>query len=232
MIQRVWESAKTAQFLDKVIIATDDERIAGVCRRFGAEVVMTVSELPSGTDRIAEAYRLYEREFDVVVNIQGDEPLLRGEIIDDLLSALVAQPKADVATPVKKITEAEDLTNPSVVKVVLGSHRQALYFSRNPIPHIRDSSAYVEWVQLHSFWKHIGIYAYRTATLLQFQQLPVSHLEQAEQLEQLRLLEAGAQFICVETPHTLIAIDTPADLEHVLRFMKHSHIHFYPAQQP
>jgi 3-deoxy-manno-octulosonate cytidylyltransferase (CMP-KDO synthetase) len=241
MIQRVWEGALQSRLLDKVIVATDDVRIMEECRGFGAEVVMTSPTLPSGTDRIAEAYRLYMAAhggYSIVVNIQGDEPLIQGKLLDALVQALSSS-RADVATPIHRISSPEELLNPSVVKVVLAKpsaanrssstdestipddslHPTALYFSRSPIPHIRDvpttEAMYEEWIRRGQFWKHIGIYAYTTEALLRFQRLPPSHLEQTEQLEQLRLLEDGAVFVCVETTDELISIDTPEDVKRV-----------------
>jgi 3-deoxy-manno-octulosonate cytidylyltransferase (CMP-KDO synthetase) len=237
MIQRVWEGAKEARSLDRVVIATDDEQIVNACKRFGvpdADVVMTASSLPSGTDRIAEAYKHIVasegREYSIVVNIQGDEPLLRGAVVDALVEHL-ADPRctdhADVATPMKRITDPDDLRNPMVVKIALAKAvhgvRRALYFSRSPIPSMRDATSdaamfaglYDEWLRRGQFWKHVGIYAYKTASLLRFQELEPSVLEFTEQLEQLRLLEDGARFACVETSEEFVAIDTPSDAERV-----------------
>ncbi len=235
MIQRVWEGAREATLLERLLIATDDERIANVCSSFGAEAVLTAPELPSGTDRIASAYQITGKQYDIVVNIQGDEPLLRGAVIDDLLRGLAATPNASVATPIKRLTNAEDLSNPAVVKVARDKTGRALYFSRSAIPFVRDAESQAEWLtyqQLNNqqldnqqsttqlFWKHIGIYAYRTPTLLRFQELKPSALEQAEQLEQLRLLEDGAEFLCVETEVEFVAIDTPTDVERVREILR------------
>jgi 3-deoxy-manno-octulosonate cytidylyltransferase (CMP-KDO synthetase) len=231
MVQRVWEGASSARLVERVVVATDDERIETEVRRFGGEVVMTSPELPSGTDRIAAAYELLrERDgaaYNIVLNIQGDEPLLQGTAVDRLVQALMEHPQADVATPVQRVHSPEDLANPSFVTVATaesGGFRRALYFSRSPIPFVRDvpsvdsTTDYQHWLNraaaLHqAFWKHIGIYAYRTPALMRFRELPPHPLEQLEQLEQLRLLADGAAFACVETPEPFAAIDTPQDVD-------------------
>lgn len=218
MIRRVWEGACQATQLSRVVVATDDERIANECASFGAEVLLTPAELPSGTDRIAHAYTLLNTSFDIVVNIQGDEPLLRGRVVDQLVEALRTT-TADVATPIQRVTQARDITNPAVVKVVIGRTGQALYFSRNAIPFVRDIADISMWHEHHTYWKHIGLYAYRTAVLHRFTELPPSPLERLEALEQLRLLEDGATFHCVEITDQLVAIDTPADAEHVRQLL-------------
>lgn len=213
MIRRVWEGANESKLLNRIIIATDDERIADECRKMGADFVLSQKRFVSGTDRIADAYVNLGEKFDIVVNIQGDEPLLHGNIIDDLVCAL-ENSSADVATPVKKISAISELENPTIVKVVMNSNGMALYFSRSPIPHIRGD--FLEnWLEKQEFWKHIGLYAYKTSALSRFVNLPPSPLEIAEQLEQLRLLEDGAVYQCVKTEQNLIAIDTPEDAEKV-----------------
>lgn len=214
MIRRVWEGAREAASLSRLVVATDDERVVEECRRFGAEVVLTPSALASGTDRIACTCDLLQQHFDVIVNIQGDEPLLRGQVIDRLVMAL-RESGADVATPVQHITTSAELYNPTVVKVVMDTTGRALYFSRSPIPFLRDVTEQEAWVHHHRFWKHIGLYAYTNKTLARFVSLPPSALEQVEALEQLRLLEDGALFHCVEISDTLLAIDTPEDAERV-----------------
>ncbi len=213
MIRRVWEGATESRLLERVVVATDDERIAEECRSFGAEAVLTSPELPSGTDRIAAAHKALHREYDIVVNIQGDEPLLRGALVDKLVQAL-ADSDADVATPVTPLTSLEELSNPAVVKVAMNAAGRALYFSRSAIPFFRDADM-AHWPEHYPYQKHIGLYAYRRAALERFVALPPSLLERAESLEQLRLLEDGAVFHCVHTDNRLVAIDTPADADHV-----------------
>lgn len=220
LIQWIWEAACRSNLLDRIIIATDDERIAECAFDFGAEYAMTPSNLPSGTDRIIYALDELNETADIVLNIQGDEPLLNGKIIDSLLNAFTLS-DTDVGTLVKRIYSKIELFDKSVVKVVLKSDNTALYFSRNVIPYIRDVDK-DELLDKFQFWKHIGIYAYKTPSLRQFQSLSVSSLENAEKLEQLRLMECGAKFLCVETDAELIGVDTPADLENVKNIIQHN----------
>ena len=180
LVQRVYEQARKAQRLDRIVIATDDTRIADVVKKFGGEVVMTSPACPSGTDRAAEVAR--QLDCDRVVNIQGDEPLMRPEMIDQLVDSLADY---DMATLARLIESAEVLANPNVVKVVFATTGNALYFSRHPIPFVRDIGATAP------HFKHLGIYAYRRDFLLKFVQLPPSALEKTEKLEQLRALENG-----------------------------------------
>lgn len=214
MIRRVWEGAREATSLSRLVVATDDERVAEECNSFGAEVVLTPSSLASGTDRIAYACELLQEQFDVIVNIQGDEPLLRGTVIDRLVAAL-SEGNMEVATPVQQIKTYEELINPAVVKVVMNTAGKALYFSRSPVPFLRDITNRETWTNHHTFWKHIGLYAYTRAALKRFIALPPSPLEQLEALEQLRLLEDGASFLCIEIDDILLAVDTPEDAARV-----------------
>jgi 3-deoxy-manno-octulosonate cytidylyltransferase (CMP-KDO synthetase) len=213
LIRRVYEGVKDSKLLDRIIIATDDVRVEQECHSFGAECIITPAEIPSGTDRIAYVYQSLNIDYDIILNIQGDEPLLTGEIIDNLLSEF-EQSDADVGTLVKKITNHKDLSDPNIVKVAIKKDRSAIYFSRSPIPFVRDY-AMNEWLNHNTFWKHIGIYAYRKDALLKFINLPQSQLESLEKLEQLRLLEAGYKYYCVETDAELIGVDTPEDVERV-----------------
>lgn len=224
MIHRVYEGALTARLIDTIIIATDHPTIAEECERHALRYVMTDSDLPSGTDRIVSALREYERQtnkhYTTIVNIQGDEPLISGAVLDPLVEALHSTPNADVATPITRITNPDDLMNPAVVTVALTQTNRALYFSRSPIPFVRGamtSSGLTPSAMLaeYPYMKHIGIYAYRRSALERFVQLPVSVLERTEQLEQLRLLEAGAYYHCVATDSVLYAIDTPGDVAQV-----------------
>jgi 3-deoxy-manno-octulosonate cytidylyltransferase (CMP-KDO synthetase) len=231
MIRRVYEGACTAQYLSTILVATDHDSIARECEEYDIPVVMTAEQLPSGTDRIYSALIQYEAQtgnrFDIILNIQGDEPLISGAVLDPLITALHATPHADVATPITPITHSHDLTNPAVVTVAMTSAHKALYFSRSPIPFVRGamtSSAplFAEMLPHYSYMKHIGIYAYRRHALERFVQLPPSPLECIEQLEQLRLLEDGAYYHCVTTNHQLYAIDTPADIALVEYALSHS----------
>jgi len=213
MIQRVYEQAKKCD-LDHVVVATDDERIASVVRSFKGEVVMTDTKHQSGTDRCAEVAQTLP-DYDIVINIQGDEPF-----IDPAQIALVKSCFTDetikLATLIKEIHTDDELFNPNIPKVVVNSNHQAIYFSRQPIPYIRSAQSQEQWVSMHQFYKHIGIYGYTRATLLEITQLAPSSLELAESLEQLRWLENGYQIQTKVTGMETIAIDTPEDLKKII----------------
>ena len=213
LIQWVWEAASRSNSLHRIVIATDDERIAEVCFEIGAEAVLTPSEINSGTDRVLYAYEQLGENAEIVVNVQGDEPFLSGEVIDQLIGKFAAT-EAEVGTIIKKIDSTKELMDPSVVKVVLREDNHAFYFSRSPVPFARDASP-SESIAQYDFWKHIGIYAYRVSALRQHAGLPQSKLEGMEKLEQLRLLEHGAKFFCMESNLDLVGVDTPEDLERV-----------------
>lgn len=206
MIQHVWERAKSAVELDDLLIACDDDRILSAAKQFGAKAVLTSREHPSGTDRIAEAVE--KLDVDIVINIQGDEPMIQPKVIDELCRAIKGDPSCVMATVIKKADRLEDLTNPNVVKVVIDEHKNALYFSRATIPFNRDRQAVV-------YYKHLGLYAYRKEFLLAFRQWPKSTLEKAEQLEQLRVVEKGYKIKTVLTDAETIGVDTPQDLAYV-----------------
>ncbi|MDR0927978.1 MAG: 3-deoxy-manno-octulosonate cytidylyltransferase [Ignavibacteria bacterium] len=214
MVVRVWQNVSNSKLMSKVVVATDDERIVAVCEQYNVPVVMTEPSLPSGTDRIYAAYQSLSTACDVVVNIQGDEPLLSSSDIDILLNGFCGS-NADVGTLVTKITDSEEVVDPANVKVVVDKNMVAMYFSRSPIPFNRDV-AIEEWHKTLTYWKHIGIYAYKVSALQQFVSLPQSTYEQCEKLEQLRLLEQGAKFLCVETNSKLISVDTAEDLSKVI----------------
>jgi 3-deoxy-manno-octulosonate cytidylyltransferase (CMP-KDO synthetase) len=207
MLQHVWERASAARYLTAVIVATDDERIAGAARGFGARVAMTRPDHESGTDRAAEVASA--GEWTLVINIQGDEPLLDPAAIDALILAMREAPDAPMATLSKAITNPAEAADPNVVKVVTGREGDALYFSRAPVPFARDGAAGVRR------YKHIGIYGYKRDFLLAYPELPRGPLEQAEKLEQLRALENGYAIRVVETDYESVSVDTPADLERV-----------------
>ncbi len=214
LIQWVWEAAATAQRLQRVVVATDDERVARRCREFGAEVVLVPEELPSGSDRVARAYELLGERAELVLNIQGDEPLLQPQHLDRLVQAAAQRGDWDVVTLVQPLTSVRELQMPSVVKVALRSDGTALYFSRAPIPYIVAPEA----APTECLWKHVGVYAFRPAVLQAFVELPPGRLERCERLEQLRLLEAGYRIGCVVVHEVLHAVDVPADLRWVRRY--------------
>ena len=212
MIQHVFERASRARYLSGhsgVIVATDDERIARAARSFGAPVRMTRADHASGTDRVAEVASATQAE--VIVNIQGDEPLIDPDVIDAAVLALLDDPAFSMATMMKKIEDPEEIANPNVVKVVTDLHGRAVYFSRSPIPYARESGSPEHLTR----FKHIGLYVYRRDLLLSYSDLPVGPLETAERLEQLRALENGHSIRVVETEYDSLGVDTPEDLERV-----------------
>lgn len=218
MVERVWRAAVASASVDRVIVATDDQRIVDACATFGAEACMTDPDLPAGTDRCEAVVRTLRLQPDIVINIQGDEPLLHPSILTQLVQALRSS-NADVSTPVSRLLFADELDDPAVVKVARAADGHAVYFSRSPIPFSRDVDR-AAWLQTRPYWRHIGIYAYTLQALRRHVSLPPSPLERAESLEQLRLLEAGARFACVETDHVLLSVDTPADADRVRAYLR------------
>ncbi|AMO57028.1 3-deoxy-manno-octulosonate cytidylyltransferase [Endozoicomonas montiporae] len=223
MVQHVYERASESR-AQRVIIATDDERIFKVAKDFGAEVCMTLPGHPSGTDRLQEVARLYEMsDNEVIVNVQGDEPLIPAKVIDQVAENLMNNPHAGAATLAEPIARRDDLFNPAVVKVVSDQQGNALYFSRAPMPWARDDFAASSdsMPEIDCFRRHIGIYAYRVSLLNQYVQWPQSPIEQLESLEQLRLLWNGHRIHvadALETPPH--GVDTEQDLEVVRRLIK------------
>ena len=214
LIQHVYEHASDAKLIDSVLVATDDQRIFDAVTAFGGKVVMTSRNHESGTDRIAEA--VAEIDCEVVVNVQGDEPFIRPEMIDDVVELLYNDTEASISTLAKKITDNYDLISPNAVKVVIDDDGYALYFSRFPIPYYRD-----EWKDLGDVaykgedvvtFKHIGIYGYRKDDLLKFSSMPQGRLESIEKLEQLRALAGGMKIKVKETEFDTFGIDTEEDL--------------------
>jgi 3-deoxy-manno-octulosonate cytidylyltransferase (CMP-KDO synthetase) len=210
MIQRVFEQVRQCPSITAIRIATDDLRIAEEGARFGAKVVMTSPDCASGTDRCAEVLKMEKEAFDLVINVQGDEPFIRPEQIEELISILIST-GADIGTLCRKIELAEDVFNPNVVKCVKSSSHKALYFSRNPIPFVRGADPET-WINKAHFFKHIGLYGYKAEVLPLLSALNQSMLETAESLEQLRWLEAGYSIAMGETSFESIGIDTPEDL--------------------
>ena len=215
MVMRVFDQATKASSLSEVVVATDDARIFDHVLTFGGKAVMTSDKHPCGTDRVNEAIsKLLSNNGDpdeaVVINIQGDEPFIDPNAIDTL-SASFANPEISIATLIKKITSTAELSNPNVVKVITGKSKRALYFSRSPLPFIRGVEV-SDWITKHSYFKHIGIYAYRARVLGKLAGLPPTPLEKAEGLEQLRWLENGYVIHTIETDYESIAVDSPEDL--------------------
>lgn len=215
MIQWVYENVLEA--LDQVYVATDDDRIMDAVSGFDGNVIQTLATHQSGTDRCAEAAQLLapDLDFDVVINIQGDEPFIKPEQIE-LLKSCFNDDKVQIATLVKKIESEEEIFNQNRPKVVLDKYNNALYFSRSPIPFLRGIETF-KWVEKNNFWGHIGMYAFKADVLQQLTQLQQGRLELAESLEQLRWLENGYKIRVAETKTQSIGIDTPEDLQAALK---------------
>jgi 3-deoxy-manno-octulosonate cytidylyltransferase (CMP-KDO synthetase) len=207
MIQWVWEAASRSRLSEMAIVATDDDRIADAAAKFGAEVIMTRRSHRSGTDRMAEVAEKIPAQ--IYVNVQGDEPLLAPGAVDDLIRAMMESPRVPIGTLAHRIESEAEWLSPEVVKVVRNRHREALYFSRSPLPFQRafDPRA--------PLWRHVGIYAFRARALEAFVSLKPSPLELAESLEQLRALEHGLAIQVIETKYRCLGVDTPADLARV-----------------
>lgn len=205
IIQWVWEKSLKAQFADEVIIATDDERIAKEAETFGANVAMTSADHQSGSDRIAEVVKDRE-DIDIIVNVQGDEPLIDPKSIDLAIKALKNDDSADISTLIRIIEDEQETSNPNLVKVVKDNNDFAMYFSRAAIPYQRNLGQ-------SDVFGHIGLYAYRRTALLKMTQMPQSSLEKSESLEQLRALQNGMKIKTVKVDYTPVGIDTPEDLE-------------------
>lgn len=218
MIQRVYEQVTG---LDRVCVATDDSRIEAAVKAFGGEVVMTSDQHRSGTDRCREAFEKIGSGYDIIINIQGDEPFIHPEQIETLKNCFNDE-SVDIATLVKPFAADGDfestLFNPNSPKVVFNKNMEAMYFSRSIIPYIR-AEKHTEWLTTHTFYKHIGLYAYRADVLRAITELPPSPLELAESLEQLRWLENGYKIKVGITQQETIGIDTPEDMEQAIRLL-------------
>jgi 3-deoxy-manno-octulosonate cytidylyltransferase (CMP-KDO synthetase) len=207
MVEHVYRRAIAATRVDAVVVATDDARVADVVSAFGGTAVMTRDDHSTGTDRLAEVARALEG--DIIVNVQGDEPLMTADAIDTVVELISAHPDNVMATLRRKITDESDMSNPSVVKLVVDARGYALYFTRTAIPYVRPGQP------RPVFWRHLGLYAYRRTFLSTLAGLSPTPLEQAEGLEQLRALEHGFRINTAETQADTIGVDTPEDLERV-----------------
>ena len=205
LLQWVIEAAKTAKLIDQLIVATDDQRIADLADDCGVTVVMTASDLPTGTDRIWAAVQ--KEQFDIAINIQGDEPLITGEVLDTLVQSMINNPAVEMATLGHPFKTVKDMENPNVVKIVLNKDSQALYFSRFPIPYSRNKE-FSQGVNL----QHIGLYGYRKAFLKKFCETPATPLELSESLEQLRALYLGAKIQVTSVEYETRGVDEPQDV--------------------
>jgi len=211
VVQHVWENAKKAKTLDDLVVACDDERIMKVVKEFGGKAIFTSPNQPSGTDRLAEVVNPLDVE--IAVNIQGDEPLMKPIMIDNLVMALQDEKVAQMATVMKKIEDESELTNSNVVKVIADKNGYAIYFSRYAIPYNRTGEA--DEKKRPVYYKHIGLYAFTKDFLFTFRNLPHSALENAEKLEQLRVIENGYKIKIVETKFDTVGVDTHEDLKRV-----------------
>ncbi len=207
MVVAVYEQALKSKFASKVVIATDDKRILKCAEEYNAEAVITSTDIKSGTDRVFQVAKNYD--FNIIVNLQGDEPLIDPKVIDKAIETLKKDENADISTPVKQLENIEDIDNGNIVKVVFNKENFALYFSRLPIPFNRDN------VQNISYYKHIGLYCYKKEALEKFVNFPQSTLEISENLEQLRALENGLNIKIFITDYESFGIDTPSDLEKI-----------------
>jgi 3-deoxy-manno-octulosonate cytidylyltransferase (CMP-KDO synthetase) len=214
MIQRVYERAKLAQRVDRVIVATDDERIVKAVEGFGGEARMTRSEHRTGTERVAEVAA--REEGDVFVNVQGDEPLLDPQAIDVAVNSLLEEPQAGISTVATPIKTPGDIMDPNVVKTVLDFDGNAIYFSRAPIPWVRDRASKIQVRHL----KHLGLYVFQREALLEYPTLPEGELERIEQLEQLRWMENGWKIRVAEVEHDAVSVDVQEDVARVEKLLQ------------
>ncbi len=217
MIQHTYESCLKSNLLHQVIIAVDDEKVAQTARKFGAKVILTPKDIATGSDRIAFVVNEIP-EADIIVNIQGDEPFIQGRMIDQAIEPLLFDKHVNVSTLARKIETVEELKSPSIPKVVFDYNNFAMYFSRSPIPYVRDARSNIDKIKKADIYKHIGLYVYRREALLKFTQLAPTDLEQTEKLEQLRMLENGFKIKIVVTEFDNLAVDTPEDLERARKF--------------
>jgi 3-deoxy-manno-octulosonate cytidylyltransferase (CMP-KDO synthetase) len=211
MLWHVFQRVVKAERIDAVWILTDSAEVFEAASSWGAKTIMTAEDCPSGTARIASV--IDQLDADIIVNVQGDEPLMDGTVVDKMVDALEGS-DADVVTPVYRIDSTDDIANLNINKVVRASDDTALYFSHSPIPHVRDEPM-EDWVSHAPFWGHVGVYGYRRFVLEEYGQLPEGQLERVEKLEQLRLLEAGKRILTVEIDYHPMGVDVPTDLERV-----------------
>jgi 3-deoxy-manno-octulosonate cytidylyltransferase (CMP-KDO synthetase) len=219
MIQHTYESVLKSKLLNKVIVAVDDLKVAEVVRSFGGEAMITPKEISTGSDRIAYVAKTLPKA-KIIVNIQGDEPFIKGEMIDQAIEPMIFDRTVYVTTLAKRINSVEELKSSAVVKVVFDYNNYALYFSRSPIPFVRDAKTNFERLQLGEIYKHIGLYVFKRDALLKFTTLESTDLERTEKLEQLRMLENGMKIKIVVTEHESFSVDTPDDLKQIRAFYK------------
>lgn len=215
MIRRVYEQVQKSMNIAQVIVATDDNRIVEECHANKMNVLMTALHHTNGTERCSEVLQSLKETYDIIINVQGDEPFISPKTLDDLIEVFVKNAETQIATLVEPLTIKEELFNPSIIKAVFDTNHRALYFSRNPIPFQRNVPE-ATWSEHYSYWKHIGIYAFRPEILKKLVTLPPSALETSESLEQLRWLENGYSIHINHTISNSKSIDTPEDLDYIL----------------
>jgi len=214
MIHRVYENASKSKCLDELIVATDDKRIYSHVEEFGGRVILTSKKHKSGTDRCCEIVDKIGGSFNIAINIQGDEPFINPKQID-LVAQLLNDPKAQISTLIKSLNSRDDLLNTNIPKVIINKDKEAIYFSRTPIPFLRNEQL-PKWLSSHTFYKHIGIYGFKTKILKEVTKLKQSSLELAESLEQLRWIENGYRIKVALTQHESYSVDTPEDLKKIM----------------
>ena len=212
MIQHTYENCLKSKLLNEVVVAVDDQKIAQVINGFGGKAIMTPKNIQTGSDRIAFAAKSLP-DAKIIVNIQGDEPFIKGGMIDQAIEPLLFDLSVNVSTLAKKIETVQELKSPSVVKVVFDYKNFALYFSRSPIPFVRDAKTNLERIINADIYKHVGLYVFRREALFRFTELEQTDLEKIEKLEQLRMLEHGFKIKIVVTEYENLAVDTPEDLD-------------------
>ena len=212
MIQHTYENCLKSKLLNEVVVAVDDQKIAQVINGFGGKAIMTPRNIQTGSDRIAYAAKTLP-DAKIIVNIQGDEPFIKGGMIDQAIEPLLFDLSVNVSTLAKKIETVQELKSPSVVKVVFDYKNFALYFSRSPIPFVRDAKSNLERIINADIYKHVGLYVFRREALFRFTELEQTDLEKIEKLEQLRMLEHGFKIKIVVTEYENLAVDTPEDLD-------------------
>ena len=219
LIQHTYESASKSRLIEKLILAVDDTKVASEARGFNADVMETPKEIASGSDRIAYVARTY-KEAEIIVNIQGDEPFIKGEMIDQAIEPLLFDKSIQVTTLIKRIDNLKELDSPDIVKVVFDYNNYALYFSRAAIPYTRTAISDAAAIEITDYYKHIGLYVFRRKALFDFTNFKQTDLEKTEMLEQLRMLENGMKIKVVETEHDSISVDTQDDLKRARTFYK------------
>lgn len=218
LIIRTCQAISNSKYIDEVVVAVDSPKLQTICEQYGYKSIMTDENINSGSDRIYAAYQKLEKDYTYIINVQGDEPLIKAEDLDNLIEQF-EKSKCDVGTIYKKISDINQLKSSDNVKVIFNERGEAIYFSRSIIPFLRDINP-DEYLEKHDFFKHIGIYIYTEKSLSAFVSLEQSNLEKAEKLEQLRLIENGYKIFCCETKNEIHGVDTQDDYEYVKKMFE------------